>query len=60
VKTQTIHMDEAVLRSLKSAMTMRAIAGTAYGLLDGFIYRLLDNFEKDVQEWTPRPKGGMD
>lgn len=60
MKTITIHFDLDVYTKLRSALAVKGLSGSAYGLTDAFMYRLLENIKDNVTEWTPKPKTEVD
>lgn len=60
MRTIVLHFEDDVLNRLRSSLAFRGMTGNAYGLLDAFMYRLLENVVDGVPEWTPKPKGDVD
>jgi len=50
-KEITLKIPEDIYKELKSAMTVKQLAMTAYGIQDSFMYRLLDKLEKGEKIW---------
>lgn len=51
MKEIKLQIPDEVFTDLFSAMSVKGMAGSAYGVLDAFLYALLDRLNKGVTEW---------
>jgi hypothetical protein len=60
MKTIILRIDLDIFTKLQSALAVKGMAGTAYGLLDSFIFHLLQKLRDNEQEWTPQFRKDID